>query len=64
MNAEEKILMFNAIGELKGLESNGDSESTHTAADAVLVNLLDDLGFKNVTKAYEDLQEKVTFWYA
>lgn len=39
---------------------NGDAEYDHTKADVILLDLLRQLGFEKVCKAWED----VTKWYA
>jgi hypothetical protein len=49
-----------AIKELKAQQDNPDTEDAHDCADRILVWLLDDLGYDDVTEEWE----KVGKWYA
>jgi hypothetical protein len=46
------------------MEGVDDPEQTHIEADAILLEFLHSQGYRNITKAYQELQEKVGFWYA
>lgn len=57
---ERYILERTVIEELKKCEENKDTEMAHIRADALLLGLIETLGFKEVCEAYH----KVTKWYA
>ena len=57
---ERYILERTVIEELKKCEENEDTEKAHIRADALLLGLIETLGFKEVCEAYH----KVTKWYA
>ena len=57
---ERYILERTVIEELKKCEENEDTEMAHIRADALLLGLIETLGFKEVCEAYH----KVTKWYA
>lgn len=57
---ERYILERTFIEELKKCEENEDTEMAHIRADALLLGLLETLGFKEVCEAYL----KVNKWYA
>ena len=48
------------IAKLKELQRYEDTESAHIQADWIICNLLDDLGYAEVTKEYD----KISKWYA
>ena len=48
------------IAKLKELQQDDDRESAHMQADWIICNLLDDLGYAEVTKEYD----KISKWYA
>lgn len=62
MNAKQiKKLKQKSISELKQCQGeHGDVESDHATADLILVELLNALGFEDVTAEWE----KVEKWYA
>ena len=49
-----------AIEKLRECQQNDDIEAAHIDADAVLIALLDDLGYWDVTEEWS----KITKWYA
>jgi hypothetical protein len=49
-----------ALAELAEIKQNEDKEMAHIFADAVLCQLLSDLGYDDVVKAYHDISK----WYA
>ena len=55
-----KINTEEIIARLKELQQDGDIESAHIQADWIICNLLDDLGYAEVTKEYD----KISKWYA
>ena len=57
---ERYILERTVIEELKKCEENKDTEMAHIRADALLLGLLETLGFEEVCEAYY----KVKRWYA
>lgn len=58
--SEKVFEAVNALNEMKGC---GDNETVHTNADQILLNVLETLGGE-VVKAYEELKQEVTLWYA
>ena len=60
LSEEEKDLVNIAISELKELNSNYDTEVAHIQADAILTELLTDLGLEEVVDVYETISK----WYA
>ena len=55
-----KINTEEIIARLKELQQSDDTESAHIQADWIICNLLDDLGYADVTKAYDRIMK----WYA
>ena len=55
-----KINTEEIIARLKELQQSDDTEAAHMEADWIICNLLDDLGYADVTKAYD----KIMKWYA
>lgn len=55
-----------AIEKLQKLADSKDNEVVHAKADDILVEFLKahDQACADVAKAYEELGEKVSFWYA
>lgn len=54
-----------AVKKLKGLTNNDfDNEQVHLDADEILLEVLEAYGCEDVAKAYVELQDTVTFWYA
>lgn len=49
-----------AIARLKACQEDGDQEMAHINADAVLCDLLRDLGYEEVVQAWADVDK----WYA
>lgn len=54
---------------LEKLEKNeklmkNDEEELHIYCDEILLDLLEDLGYKKVVKKYEEIKERNIFWYA
>lgn len=56
----KKELEAKYVSKLKDLKSDDDIEMSHGSADTTLTDLLEELGFKEVVKAYDDLEK----WYA
>ena len=48
------------MNELKKMASEEDTEGAHVAADALLCEVLDKLGFKDLTKIFREMER----WYA
>ncbi len=48
------------IAKLKELQQDDDIEKAHLEADWIICDLLDDLGYTEVTKEYD----KISKWYA
>ena len=57
---EKEVIIKEAIEKMKECVNNGDTEVAHINADAVLCNVLTQLGYKELV----DLYEKVKKWYA
>ena len=49
-----------ALEELAEIKQNKDKETAHIDADGVLCQMLSDLGYDDVVKAYHDISK----WYA
>ena len=41
-----------------------DNEGAHIAAENVIMDLLYDLGYDDVVDKFEELNDKIGFWYA
>ena len=62
-NEEKKKILDAAIPRMKELKKKSleeDAEGSHGAADALLCETLDKLGFKELTKIYWEIER----WYA
>ena len=57
---EKEVIIKEAIEKMKECVNNGDTEVAHINADAVLCDVLTQLGYKELV----DLSEKVKKWYA
>ena len=57
---EKEVIIKEAIEKIKECVNNGDTEVAHINADAVLCDVLTQLGYKELV----DLYEKVKKWYA
>ena len=57
---EKELIIKEAIEKMKECVNNGDTEVAHINADAVLCDVLTQLGYKELV----DLYEKVKKWYA
>ena len=57
---EKEVINKEAIEKMKECVNNGDTEVAHINADAVLCDVLTQLGYKELV----DLYEKVKKWYA
>lgn len=57
---EKEVIIKEAIEKMKECVNNGDTEVAHINADAVLCDVLTQLGYKELV----DLYEKVKKWYA
>lgn len=49
-----------AIKKLKKLQGSGDNEAAHNEADAILCDLLTELGYADVVAEWEKIEK----WYA
>ena len=56
----KKVEIEEIIARLKELQQDDDIEGAHMQADWIICNLLDDLGYTEVTKEYG----KISKWYA
>lgn len=57
---EKEVIIKEAVEKMKECVNNGDTEVAHLDADAVLCDVLTQLGYKELV----DLYEKVKKWYA
>ena len=57
---EKEVIIKEAIEKMKECVNNVDTEVAHINADAVLCDVLTQLGYKELV----DLYEKVKKWYA
>ena len=57
---EKEVIIKEAIEKMKECVNNDDTEVAHINADAVLCDVLTQLGYKELV----DLYEKVKKWYA
>lgn len=57
---EKEVIIKEAIEKMKECVNNGATEVAHINADAVLCDVLTQLGYKELV----DLYEKVKKWYA
>ena len=57
---KKEVIIKEAIEKMKECVNNGDTEVAHINADAVLCDVLTQLGYKELV----DLYEKVKKWYA
>lgn len=57
---EKEVIIKEAIEKMKKCVNNDDTECGHIEADAVLCDVLTQLGYKELV----DLYEKVKKWYA
>ena len=57
---EKEVIIKEAIEKMKECVNNGDTEVAHINAEAVLCDVLTQLGYKELV----DLYEKVKKWYA
>ena len=57
MTEEQAIAELNDMGD-------GSEEETHDRADMILIELLRDTGFKEVSEAWLKARKRVGFWYA
>ena len=57
---EKEVIIKVAIEKMNECLNNGDTEVAHINADAVLCDVLTQLGYKELV----DLYEKVKKWYA
>lgn len=46
------------------LDKPHDAEVAHSEADAILLLFLRDHGFSDIADTYEEVRDKVGFWYA
>lgn len=60
MRKKKEDIIKEAIEKMKECVNNGDTEVAHLDADAVLCDVLTQLGYKELV----DLYEKVKKWYA
>lgn len=54
---------------LKELEHNveivgDDNEALHIYCDETILDLLEKLGYEKVVKKYNEIRDKIIFWYA
>lgn len=52
LTPEEQTLRDEAVAALEGCAENPDAEAAHTRAEEILLDLLSNLGFNDVVKAY------------
>lgn len=66
MSKVDKNLENKYIEELEKNEKlmKNDEEELHIYCDEILLDLLEDLGYKKVVKKYEEIKERNIFWYA
>lgn len=58
MSKQEKILTYKI--RMKQLQESDDTEAAHSEADRLLCELLDSIGYKEVTEEFR----KIYKWYA
>jgi len=57
MTEEQAIAELNDMGD-------GSEDEQHNRADMILIELLRDNGFKEVSEAWLKVRERLGFWYA
>jgi hypothetical protein len=53
-----------AMRELHDMPTNGDQEILHDRAEQILCRVLEQLGHREVSEAFQITKERVGFWYA
>jgi hypothetical protein len=65
MTKKQAKIMEKYVAELLGLKGCGDKEIAHGRADDLLLEVLTELGFGQVSDAWETVQSDLGgFWYA
>jgi hypothetical protein len=65
MTKKQKMILEKYVTELKNLsvEKGSDREAIHIEADNLILSALSELGFNELTEAYDKVSD-VGFWYA
>jgi len=63
MTKKQKAVVEKYLGLFAELEGGYDNEVIHVRADDLLLQVLEELGFAEISKAYEKVSE-IGFWYA
>lgn len=59
---EQKLIVESYVNKILNLLSETDQEKVHCIADDLLLEVLCEIGFEEITEAY-DIVSEIGFWY-